>query len=201
MRVRTGSHLRFGELLAAQADSGPVRPAQVAREVDAPLSTINEWLRQLRFQRALLTAPQGEIVDRTRLLQFYAATRMARLYPVKTFQTTLTSADLSQALRRESVPHALAMLSAANEWAFFEPRRRVEIYLGRGDISRVTDLVPQGGGVAVDVFAENVAELPVETRGRAVFTNAFLTIIDCRAHPEGGAHAHFLEQSVMRWND
>ena len=176
-----------------------MRPGRLAGELEVPLSTVNEWTRQLRFQRVLTSTPSGEFVDRPRLLQFYASTRVARLYPTATLRTRLRPSGLSQLLRRESIDHSLAMLAAANEWAFFEPRRRIELYVSRGDTRRVREVLPPGDN-EVDVFWENPAELPIERRGPAVVTSAFLTIVDCRAHPEGGAHAHFLEQNVMGWS-
>jgi hypothetical protein len=136
------------------------------------------------------------VVDARRLLQFYTAHRMARLYPATTFTTDLAPAELSRSLHREGIRHGLAMMSAANEWAFFEPRRRIELYVDRRDVARARRVLTPGR-TPVDVFADNLNEIPVTTREGLHVTSTFLTIIDCRAHPEGGAHAEFLERNVL----
>jgi hypothetical protein len=196
VRNPSGAFLRFGERLAL-AGEGTVRPAFLAEELGVPTSTLQLWLRQLRFQRVLTPQGREDTVDQARLLQFFGAIRMARLNPSRTFATDDDAAAVSRRLRSAGIPHALGMLSAANEWAFFEPRRRIELYAPRSHLAALHRELAEGR-TPVDVFEENMGELPTQERNRAQVTTAFVTVVDCRAHPEGGAHAHFLERNVLR---
>lgn len=201
MRARAGDFLQLGEVLA-EASGGPVRLASLLQRIDAPRSTAQTWLRQLRFQQAIIDGPKGTRIDRLRLLQVMSAHRLARITPLAEVPTSLGPQEISGILGDEGIGHALAMLSAANEWAFFEPRREMQVYVSRAQASRLPRILPRGERT-LQVFGENVASLQaaghVKERGNVRVTCPFLTVVDCRAHPEGGAHADFLERNVLRW--
>lgn len=196
MPARTDAFLRFGESLAHV--TGVARPAELARTLGVPLTTVQEWVRHLRFQRALFEAGPGYRVDRRQLLAVYTAHRVARLTPAFEVGTSLDAPEVGEALRRARIPHAFAMLTAANEWAFYESRRRHQVYVARSNLPRLRQLLPPGG-IQLEAFPENLATLSVRPRGGLDVTDAFLTYLDCRAHPEAGAHADFLEHNVLRW--
>ena len=195
VRVRTADFLRFGHRLATQADE-PVDPYGIAREFDLPTSTVAGWLRQMRFHRALAESPSGERVDRPRLYSFFTAHRVARLDPIAEIPTDMDTPALARHLDDHGIPHALAMISAANRWAFYEDHRDTQLYVGRRDVPRIRRLVIPGRN-RLQLFAERLDDLPTATRGARV-TDPFLTMIDCRAHPEGGAYAEFLDKNVVR---
>lgn len=197
MRERTEAYAALGERLASAGPQEAVRLSDLARELELPTSTVHEWFQQLRFQRALLDAPGGFIVDRPRLLAVLTAHRVARITPVAEVRASVTPATLATALDGASVPHVFAMLTAANAWAFFEPLRAIQLYVPRGEVATVRALM-EPGDVTVECFAENLREVPTARRGGLLVTSAFLTLLDCRAHPEGGAHAEFLERNVLR---
>lgn len=196
MRTRERAFLRLGQSLATRGEE-PVRLATLRAKLEVSPSTLHGWVQQLRFQRALTQTNGGYQVDRARLLAFYTANRIARIAPITEIPVGLSAQRLSDLLRREGIPHALAMMSAANEWAFFEPRRTVELYLDRRIVPRVRDLLPAGDGMA-HFFHENLDDLPVATRARRPVTDLFLTVIDSRAHPEGGAHADFVDRNILQ---
>lgn len=201
MRVRSSEFVRFGEHLARHTELGDSSAQALSQALDIPYTTVVEWWRHLEFHRAILVAPRDVRVDRARLLQVLTAHRVARLSPSSVRQVSMDARGIARALTRASVPFALAMLSAANEWAFFEQRRSVQIYVPRQALADVRRLVPQEdeGGVRLEIFRENLAHLPTQRRGSIPVTTQFQTLLDCRAHPEGGAHAAFLESQAIRW--
>lgn len=201
MRARADEFLRFGEYLAHQ-DALPPRGARpVATTLGIPYTTLIEWWRHLEFHRAIFSSSSGNRVDRPRLLQVLTAHRVARLTPRLTRALAVDAHRASRILAREDIRHALAILSAANEWAFFEPRRDIQIYVAAADLTRVRNALPSepDGPFRLEVFSDNPVHLPVATRGGIPVTSQFLTLVDCRAHPEGGAHANFLERNVIQW--
>lgn len=198
MRERTNAYAAFGEQLARLREDDTFRPVEVASRLHLPTSTVHEWVQQLRFQRAIVEASGGYHVDRPRLVATMTAHRIARIAPVAELSTSMDIEALARRLRQESIPHRFAMLTAANAWAFFEPRRSVQVYISRSSASALRSVL-EPGSTTVECFAENIAELPHATRGGIEVTSAFLTYLDCRAHPEGGAHASFLERNVLRW--
>lgn len=201
MRARGDAFVRFGERLARAPDLTRESARSIAAELDVPHATALEWWRHLEFHRAILTTGGETLVDRPRLLQVFTAHRLARLTPAQTRLVGVDAQALSRALTTAAVPHALGMLSAANEWAFFEPRRSIQLYAPRAMLSRLRELAPpdRHGDFRLEIFTENLANLPIVRRGGIPVTSAFQTLLDCRAHPEGGAHAAFLETQVMRW--
>lgn len=201
MRLRSDEFTRFGEHLARHPQLGDSSAQALATELDIPYTTVVEWWRHFEFHRALLVSPRDVRVDRARLLQVLTAHRIARLSPSSTRAVAMDAREIARRLARENVPHVLGILSAANEWAFFEPRRSVQLYVPREALTDVRRLVPSeaDGSNELQVFRENLAHLPTQRRGNVAVTSAFQTLLDCRAHPEGGAHAAFLESQVMRW--
>lgn len=201
MRLRSDEFTRFGEHLARHTQLGDSSAQALATQLDIPYTTVVEWWRHLEFHRALLVAPREITVDRARLLQILTAHRIARLSPSSTRTVSMDAREIARVLARENVPYALGMLSAANEWAFFEPRRSIQLYVPRQALADVRRLVPyeEDAPNELQIFRENLAHLPTQRRGNVLVTSAFQTLLDCRAHPEGGAHAAFLESQVMRW--
>lgn len=201
MLLRSDAFLRFAEHLAHHEalEHGAAQP--LAREMGVPYTTLIEWWRHFEFHRALLVFADGVRVDRQRLLQVLVAHRVTRLTPRVSRGTSLAPREVSAALTAQGVPHALAMLSAANEWAFFEPRREIQIYVAAQDLTRARAAVPadERGPYHVEMFSDNPAHLQIVRRGDLPVTGKFLTLLDCRAHPEGGAHASFLERNLIRW--
>lgn len=200
MAFQMGSFLRLGETLANV--EGAIQASRLQATVGVPRSTFQSWLRHLRFQRALLDSPRGYRVDRARLMQVLTAHRVTQLAPAAEIPTSLGPQEISAILARERISYSLCMLSAANEWAFFEPRREMQVYVQRAQAARLARLLPPGERL-LQVFAENVQSLDraehVKTRGAVRVTCPFLTALDCRAHPEGGAHASFVERVILKW--
>lgn len=200
MRVRSDGFLRFGEYLAHQEELPPGGARPIATQLSIPYTTLIEWWRQFEFQRAIITSPEGLRVDRPRLLQVLTAHRMSRLTPRFDRSVDTDAHTVSTVLQAANIPHALGMLSAGNEWAFFEPRRDIQVYVAASMLTRVRTALPAADGpFRLEVFSDNPEHLPIVTRNRVPVTNQFLTLIDCRAHPEGGAHANFLERNVIQW--
>lgn len=201
MRVRSDDFLRFGEYLAHQEELLPGGARPFATQLSIPYTTLIEWWRQLEFQRAILTTTEGLRVDRARLLQVLTAHRVARLTPRFDRGVAMDAHTVSTVLEAAGIPHALGMLSAGNEWAFFEPRRDIQVYVAASTLTRVRTALPAApnGPFRLEVFSDNPDHLPIVTRNGVPITNQFLTLIDCRAHPEGGAHANFLERNVIQW--
>lgn len=201
MRVRADEFLRFAEYLAHREDLGNAAAQPIAQELGVPYTTLIEWWRHLEFHRALLVSPGEVRVDHPRLLQVLTAHRTARLTPRVARPIALDAHGVARELTAANVPYALAMLSAANEWAFFEPRRSIQVYVPTRELTRARAALPlvQDAPFSLEVFGEDPAHLPTARRGRVIVTSQFLTLLDCRAHPEGGAHANFLERNVIEW--
>ena len=196
MRAKGASFLAFGEALALAADKERVKPAEHGVGLGVSPATVYDWIKQLRFQRAIVETVAADRVDRRRLLQVYTAHRMAELFPAT--ELDVGAAGASATLARHGVAHALGLFSAANEWAFFESRGDLQLYVERSDVPRLRSLLPAGPR-RLQVFPERMSDLPVKQRGDLPVTGPFRTLLDLRAHPEGGAHAAFLETNLYRW--
>ncbi|MHB8586218.1 MAG: hypothetical protein ACYDDF_10355 [Thermoplasmatota archaeon] len=203
MRDRTDDFLRFGEHLARHPVLGAATARTMASTLHVPYTTLIEWWRHMEFHRAILVSGQGTQVDRPRVLQILAAHRIAQLTPATTRRISTDAAASARALRQGGVPHALGMLSAANEWAFFEPRRSVQLFVPPAHLSQARHLLPSdpNGPIQLELFRENLSRILTQRRGDLTVTTPFQTLIDCRAHPDGGAHASFLETQVIRWQN
>lgn len=200
MRARSDDFLRFAEYLAHHEELPPGAARPIAAELEIPYTTLIEWWRHFEFQRALIASPAGIQVDRPRILQVLTSHRLARLTPRFDRTIGMDARTASTILEERGIPHALGMLSAGNEWAFFEPRRDIQIYVAAGMLTRVRAALPAApSGFRLEVFSDNPEQLPIVTRGGVPITSQFLTLLDCRAHPEGGAHANFLERNVIQW--
>lgn len=202
--MRLNAFIGLGERLARVPAGEPFQRDDLMQEFHVPQqaisrSTFYNWFNQLQFQAVVTRRGSGFIVDRRRLIQFYAAHRVVRCRPAFEATVGTSGAQLLQHLQEQGHKNtALGFLSAANEWAFFEPRRHTELYVGRQGISALRNSLPPGDH-PVQIFTENWGELPLANRPPAR-TNLFLTITDCHAHPEGGAHAAFLERELL-WRD
>lgn len=199
--MRLNAFLGLGRALARVPEGSTIDTDQLRRDLNVPQASIStatfyNWLSHLEFQRAISRTRSGVTVDRRRLMNFYAAFRVTRARPVLTTTSALSGADLVRHLQGEGIPTvALGFLSAANEWAFFEPRRSTQLYVGDHPLGALRDAIPPGDR-PVEVFRENWSEVPVRNRAVPV-TDLFMTIVDCHAHPEGGAHAAFLERELL----
>ncbi|MBI4392653.1 MAG: hypothetical protein HY556_02495 [Euryarchaeota archaeon] len=195
MAGRSRGFIHYCERLFLETDA-PVRSTRLWHEPGTTASTVHQWIRHLRFHRVMTPVDGGHRIDRVRLLQVLAAHRIARIQPVHEGAVALDARGFSQVLSQRRIPHALCMLSAANEWTFFEPRYAIDVYVRRADAPRVRALTTVGR-YRVNLYAENLGEVPTRERDGVPITDLFQTLIDCRAHPEGGAHAQFLERVLL----
>lgn len=176
--------------------------AALARAVGTSPGALAPWAQFLTFHRALRETASGVEADFDRLLGVLTAHRMANLRPEVPLDTVLDVRGVHAALQDRSVPHAFAMFSAANEWAFFEPRRDVHVYVPRSALPELRrSLGPgprRGGGAGVlQAYVEDPVRLDVQSRTGLPVTGPFQTVVDLRAHPEGGAHAAFLQANLL----
>lgn len=176
--------------------------ATLARAVGTSPSGLAPWTQLLTFHRALRETPSGVEADLDRLFGVLTAHRVANLRPEVPLATRMDVRGVHAALRDQGVPHAFAMFSAANEWAFFEPRRDVHVYVPRSALPalrRVLGPGPRrgGGSGVLQAYVEDPARLDVQSRTGLPVTGPFQTVLDLRAHPEGGAHAAFLQTNLL----
>lgn len=197
MRSYRADLFRVGHRLA-DGGGAIVDAHAITRDLGVPSSTAGDWIRQLRFHRALVETPGGDRVDRPRLLSYLTSVRVAALSFVREVHVDGDVVAVSERLAEAGVDHAFGMLTAANEWAFTEPLRSLQLYVPRRRARDIADILPEGD-VRLDVFAENLDRLVLARRRGLQVTDAFLTLLDCRAHPEGGAHADFLARTVLGW--
>lgn len=172
--------------------------AAVARHLGVHRASIQAWLDHFAHHRAI-QEDGGLGVDPDRLWSVLTAHRVAAQRPETAFHTIHEPAEASRRLDDAGVPHAFCMFTAANHYAFFEPRRQHQIYLPRQAIPVARTILGAGPGDALQVFHEAVEALPALTRAGTRITDPVLTVADLRAHPEGGAHASFLESNLPRW--
>lgn len=130
------------------------------------------------------------------------ATRMTHIRPTAPFTTTLTLEEAHLALERARIPHVFGFFTAANRWAFFEDRQDLHAYVDRGRLRTAQAALsrkapPRARPVTVQLYVEPLRSIPVVMRGSLPITDVFQTALDLRAHPEGGAHADFLEKNTL----
>lgn len=193
--------LSLGECLLRQP--GWPDQAAIARAMSTSRSAIHPWVNHLLHHRALRFRGDRLEADRSRLMAVLTAHRIAAHRPEAPFRIALEPEAAHRALEGAGVPHCFAFFTAANQWAFYEPRRDLDLYVERGSLGRVREVlapppsrVRRAGGLA-HPFLERVRAIPATARSGLPVTSPLLTVLDLRAHPEGGAHAAFLEEVVL----
>lgn len=174
----------------------------LARRLNTTPSGVEPWIHWLSYHRAIRFESGRVHVDRPRLLTVLAAARMTNLRPVPPFTTTLSPTDIHDRLETERIPHVFGFFTAANQWSFFEPRSDCHLYVDRGRLRPVQRLLRQPAPTeqrptTVQAYLEPLSAMTAISRGGLPITGLFETILDLRAHPEGGAHADFLEKNVL----
>ncbi|HVL87100.1 MAG TPA: hypothetical protein VM681_03695, partial [Candidatus Thermoplasmatota archaeon] len=78
----------------------------------------------------------------------------------------------------------------------------VHLYVERGSVRRVRRIAQDARSRRasrgfLQIYTESLSGLSVATRAGLPVTSPFQTVVDLRAHPEGGAHAAFLEANLL----
>lgn len=174
----------------------------LAAHLGTSASALTPWIQSLTFFRALMTERHGFRVDRDRLLRVLTAWRMADLRPARPFYSRSAVDEIGERLLGENIPYTFGFFTAANRYAFYEPRQDVQIYVAPGSVSVVRDVLEGGKQtdyrmVRVQLFEEPLSQIGSLTRGDVTVTTPIQTVVDLRAHPEGGAHAEFLAKNLL----
>lgn len=177
--------------------------AEIAEAMDVHQQVITPWLNYLEFFRVTRERGDGIEVSEDRLLGTIAAYRTGNLRPERPSPITGDPEELRDRLEAADVPHAFAMFTAANRWAFYEPHNDIHLYISRRDRTKVREAIDslqpssgQGRG-QLQVFHESIDGLATQQREGLKVTTPFQTVVDLRAHPQGGAHADFLENNLL----
>lgn len=177
--------------------------AEIAKALGVHQQTVTPWLNYLEFYRAIQPGAEGISVSQDRLLSTIANYRAGQLRPHRPIPVAGSVEEIHDRLQEDGIPHAFCMFSAANRWAFFEPQRDVQLYIARsrrGDLkASLSDLRSDGDGpeAKLRAFMENPEKIATQPREGIPVTRPFQTVVDLRAHPEGGAHADFLETNLL----
>lgn len=177
--------------------------ADIAREIGTSPGAAATWLDYLEFYRVIRRGATGLSVDVNRLISTMTAYRAANLRPERPTAISSSPDELHARLAEAGIPHVFAMFTAANRWAFFEPIRDIHVYLPRGSRSDLHATIeePQARGRSasgeLQVYTENLDALSTQQRDGYPVTSPLQTVLDLRAHPEGGAHAAFLEENLL----
>lgn len=191
----------LGELLYREPEWD--NRARVADALDVRQQVISPWLNYLEFFRAIRERGSGLEVSESRLLSVLANYRAGNLRPERPVPIAGDAGEVHALLEDAAVPHAFAMFSAANRWAFYEPQRDVQLYLPRGEVSKLREALEpleptrSATGSELGVFVEALGGIAIEERDGLPVTSPFQTVVDLRAHPTGGAHADFLETNLL----
>lgn len=170
--------------------------AAVAATLGVNRSSLHAWLNHFNHHRAI-DETNGLTVDTNRLLTVLTAHRIVGQRPETLMTTPHEPPQLHARLADAGIPHVFGLFTAANQWAFFEPRRGHQLYIHQRHRAEVRRLL-RGQGHGLDLFIDSVDALPTQVRNGLPITSPLLTVADLRAHPEGGAHAHFLQENVLR---
>lgn len=194
------SFLRLGEHLYLRPEWRD--RATIAREMRVHQAVLTPWLHLLFYQRVLRERDGVLRVDRSRLLALMTAHRMASLRPEAPFEAATDVNEAHHRLDAAGVPHCFGFFSAANLWSFFEPRSDVHVYVPRGFVAATRRALMPGASrtrrpATVQLYIEGLPGLARTERSGLPVTSPFQTVVDLRAHPEGGAHAAFLEANLL----
>lgn len=176
---------------------------KIADEMATNRGTLAPWLDYLEFFRAIRGTSEELKVDLDQLLSTMAAYRTANLRPARPRPIHGDLFRAHERLQENDVEHVFCMFVAANRWAFFEPTNDIQVYINRGDMSEAAEALsasePQGRRRTgtLQIFLENLDSLSHQRREELPVTSPLQTVIDLRAHPEGGAHADFLEKNLL----
>lgn len=175
---------------------------EIADEMATNRGTLAPWLDYLDFFRAIRGTSEGLEVHLDQLLSTMAAYRTANLRPARPRPIHSDVFRAHDRLVENDLDHVFCMFTAANRWAFFEPTSDVQVYVNRGDMSEATEALsasePRGRRTGtLQIFLENLDGLSHQRREDLPVTSPLQTVIDLRAHPEGGAHADFLEKNLL----
>lgn len=174
---------------------------ELARELETSSSAVAPWVRTLNFHRAISVRREGLMVDRDRLIRIYTSFRVATLRPVKPFGTPLDVESAKHQLDGANIDHIFALFTAANRYAFFEPRNEIQIYVKPGSLTSLRQAIatdkPGRGDLLVQAFEEPLEGIAQTSRNGLAVTTPLQTVVDLRAHPEGGAHAEFLSEKLL----
>lgn len=179
--------------------------AEIARAVGTGQAALTPWLNYLEFFRVLRETGDGLEARRAPLLAILTAYRTANLRPERPMALRGDVHDVHDRLEAAGVAHLFGMFTSANQWAFYEAHRDVHVYLARSDrgaaVDALGDLLRDGRsrGGELQIYLENLDALGHAARGDLPVTSPLQTVVDLRAHPEGGAHADFLERNVLGW--
>lgn len=176
---------------------------EIADKMTTNRGTLAPWLDYLEFFRAIRETPAGLEVELDQLLSTMAAYRTANLRPARPRPIRGDVLRAHERLQETGVDHVFCMFIAANRWAFFEPTSDIQVYINRGDLSEAAEALsaPEPRGRrrtgTLQIFLENLDGLSHQRREELPVTSPLQTVIDLRAHPEGGAHADFLEKNLL----
>lgn len=180
--------------------------AEIADAMDVSQQVLSRWLNYLEFYRVLRVRDSTITVSEDRLLSALASYRAGNLRPERPKPIQGDAEEIHARLDSAEVPHAFGMFTAANEWAFYEPHRHVQVYVAGSDRTRMREALepmrPQARqtrqtGSELQVFHEALEGVATQEREGLPVTTPFQTVVDLRAHPEGGAHADFLESNLL----
>lgn len=193
--------VELGELLYRKQEWSS--RAEIAAAMNLHQQVITPWLNYLEFFRAT-RGQGGDIhVSEDRLLATIANYRAGNLRPARPRSVQTEPGEIHDQLDDAGVPHAFGMFTAANRWAFYEPHRDIHLYVPRSDRSTAREALERlrqersEGEGRLQVFHETIEGVATQDRENLPVTTPFQTVVDLRAHPEGGAHADFLETNLL----
>lgn len=191
---------RLGQLLYLEPEWA--NQSALAQELGTTPSGIETWIHWMTFHRAVRFDGDRLEADRGRLLTLLAAARMTHVRPSPPFATNRSLDEIHDGLEAANVPHVFGFFTAANRWSFFEPRDDCHVYVDRGRLGDLRNAIQASETVerrptTVQPFVEAVSAIETVVRDEVPVTGLFGTVVDLRAHPEGGAHADFLEKNVL----
>lgn len=163
-------------------------------DLGMPRATSFRLLRFLRFHRAL--APHGlSVADKRKLVMLAAGLRADKAVPTFVVPRIQGPAQVSGALERDGIAHALGFAAAANAIGYFEPSGVVSVYVPPSERRRAIAALrripgPERGHLYVD---EAAVATSVRVAPHLRVTSNARTLIDLHSDPNGGAHAVFLE--------
>lgn len=176
--------------------------AALAVELGTTASSLAPWIQSLTFFRALTPDEHGFRIDKDRLLRVLTAWRMADLRPSRPFYSKYSVDEIGERLLGKNIQYTFGFFTAANRYAFYEPRQDVQIYIAPGSVTAVRNVLAgekqtDHRMMRVQLFEEPLRQIGSHRRDGVIVTTPLQTVIDLRAHPEGGAHAGFLAEKLL----